>query len=52
MATCYGINVESVLNSSIYFHVVGLPPDIMHGVLKDALPYGIKLMIAYYFQNG
>ena len=53
MATCYGINVESVLNSSTYFHVVdGLHPDNMHDVLEDALPYEIKQMIAYYFQNG
>ena len=53
MATCYGINVESVFNSSTYFHVVdGLPPDIMHDVLEGALPYEIKLMFAYYFQNG
>ena len=53
MATCYGINVESVLNSSTYFHVVdGLPPDIMHDVLEGVLPYEIKLMIAHYFQNG
>ena len=52
MATCYGINVESILNSSTYFHVVdGLPPDIMHDVLEGALPYEIKLMFTYFLQN-
>lgn len=48
MATCYGINMESILNSSNYFHVVdGLPPDIMHDVLEGALPYEIKLMLSH-----
>ena len=52
MATCYGINMESILNSSTYFHVIdGLPPDIMHDVLEGALPYEIKLMLGYYLQN-
>ena len=52
MATCYGINIESILNSSTYFHVVdGLPPDIMHDVPEGALPYEIKLMLRYYLQN-
>jgi len=31
-ATTYGLNFDSVLNSSRYFHVVdGVIPDIMHG---------------------
>jgi len=32
LATTYGLNFDSVLNSSRYFHVVdGVIPDIMHG---------------------
>ena len=46
MATCYGINMESILK---YFHVAdGLPPDIMHDVLEGALSYEIKLMISHF----
>ena len=51
MGTCYGINMDSILNSSMYFHVAdGLPPDIMHDVLEGALSYEIKLMISHFLQ--
>ena len=36
--TTYGVNSQSVLNRSRYFHVVdGLSPDIMHDVLEGSL---------------
>ena len=50
MATYYGINMESILNSSTHLHVDGLPPD-MHDVLEGALPYEIKVILGYYLQN-
>ena len=53
MATVYGVNRDSVLNTSQYFHVVdGLCPDIMHDVLEGALPYEVKLLLQYSIRVG
>ena len=35
LATAYGLNQDSILNSLQFFHVTeGLPPDIMHDILE------------------
>ena len=48
MAMAYGVNRDSVLNTSQYFHVIdGLCPDIMHDMLEGALPYEVKLLLQY-----
>ena len=46
-ATTYGISYNSILNSS-FFHVVdGIPPDIMHDVLEGSLQLHIKCLLKY-----
>ena len=48
MATTYGLQCDSILNSSSYFHVTtGLPPDIMHDVLEGSLQYEMKELLTY-----
>ena len=45
-ATTYGVNFESVLNESRYFHVTnGLVPDVMHDILEGCGPYEMKEML-------
>ena len=47
-ATTYGLNRDSVLNTSRYFHVTeGLVPDVMHDILEGALPLEVKELIRY-----
>ena len=47
-ATTFGLNRDSVLNTSRYFHVTeGLVPDVMHDVLEGALPLEVKELIRY-----
>ena len=47
-ATTFGINRNSVLNTSRYFHVTeGLVPDVMHDVLEGVLPLEVKELIKY-----
>ena len=42
----YGINNQSCLTQSRYFHVVGgLPPDAMHDILEGVLQYCVKLTL-------
>lgn len=39
----YGLNKNSILNQSRFFHVVGgLPADAMHDILEGVLQYEIK----------
>lgn len=39
----YGINSNSVLNKSRFYHVVGgMPPDAMHDILEGVLHYSVK----------
>lgn len=46
VATTYGLNRDSILNSLQYFHVTdGLPPDIMHDILEGTLQYEVKEML-------
>ena len=46
IATTYGLNRDSILNTLSYFHVTeGLPPDIMHDVLEGVLQYEVKEML-------
>lgn len=46
LATTYGLNRDSILNSLQFFHVTeGLPPDIMHDILEGALQYEMKEML-------
>lgn len=48
MATTYGLQFDSILNSSSYFHVTtGLPPDIMHDVLEGSLQHEVKELLNY-----
>ena len=51
-ATTYGVNSQSVLNRSRYFHVVdGLSPDIMHDVLEGTLQLSLKQLLIYLTQE-
>ena len=52
-ATTYGINFDSLLNSSRYFHVTdGLVMDIMHDVLEGALQYEVKELLKYLIDSN
>ena len=52
MATTYGLQCDSILNSSSYFHVTtGLPPDIMHDILEGSLQYEVKNLLCYLIQE-
>ena len=47
-ATTFGLNWDSILNTSRYFHVTeGLVPDVMHDILEGALPLVVKELIRY-----
>ncbi len=50
----YGINSNSVLNKSRFFHVIGgMPPDAMHDVLEGVLHYSVKETLkALMFEKG
>ena len=53
IATTYGVAKDSVLNQSIYFHVVdGLCPDIMHDILEGSLQYTLKELLKCFFEQG
>ena len=44
----YGINVRSILNKSLYFHVIeGLRRDAMHDVLEGLLQYEVNELLKY-----
>ena len=48
MAATYGLECDSILNSSRFFHVTeGLSPDIMHDIPEGALQYETKELIKY-----
>ena len=45
-STTYGVNFNSILNESQYFHVTqGMVPDVMHDVLEGIAPYEVKEML-------
>ena len=45
-STTYGINCDSIVNKSRYFHVTeGLVPDVMHDVLEGALELEVKQLL-------
>ena len=46
-AVTYGVQFDSVLNSSKYFHVDGLVPDIMHDI-PEGLQLHIKWLLHYF----
>ena len=49
----YGINFDSILNSSHFFHVTeGMVPDIMHDVLEGVAPYEVKEMLKHMISSG
>ena len=53
ISTTYGINFDSLLNSTRYFHVTdGLVMDIMHDVLEGALQYEVKELLKYLIDNN
>ncbi len=52
-ATTYGINRDSILNTSRFFHVTeGLVPDIMHDCQEGCIPYEVKELLKYFMQCG
>ena len=53
IATTYGIQSNSILNSSRYFHVTeGLVMDIMHDILEGTLEYEMKELMKYLCSSG
>ena len=52
-STTYGLNEDSILNDSLYFHITeGLVPDIMHDCLEGCVPYETKEMLKHLFQSS
>ena len=52
-STTYGLQCDSPLNKSKYFHVANsLVPDIIHDVLEGSLAYEIKELIRYAHSKG
>ena len=48
MATTYGLNRDSILNSLQFFHITeGLLPDVMHDILEGVLPLAIKHVLKH-----
>ena len=48
LSVAYGIQRDSILNTSKYFHVTDdLSPDIMHDVLEGCLQYETKELLKY-----
>ena len=44
----YGLQRDSILNSSHYFHVTeGLPMDIRHDILEGSLQYEVKELLKH-----
>ena len=53
IATTYGVAKDSILNTSVYFHIIdGLCPDIMHDILEGSLQYNLKELLKSLFQRG
>lgn len=51
IATTYGIDCDSFLNTSCFFHVTeGLAPDIMHDTLEGCLEYEAKELLEHFTQ--
>ena len=51
-STTYGIHCNSILNQSLYFHVVeGLVPDVMHDVLEGALELETKQLLKHFISK-
>lgn len=51
-AKTYGLNRDSILNSSRYFHVVdGLAPDIMHNILEGSLQFEVQELLKHCIQT-
>ena len=52
MASTYGVKRASILNQSLFFHVVdGLDLDVMHDQLEGVLPLEIKLLLKKYIKE-
>ena len=48
----YGLQRDSILNTSKYFHVVeGLVPDVMHDVLEGCAQYEMKELLKYFISK-
>ena len=48
VATTYGVQRDSILNTSRFFHVTeGLPMDAMHDLLEGVLQYETKELIKH-----
>ena len=44
VAITYGLTHDSILNSSLFFHMTnGLPPDCMYDILEGCLQYEVKI---------
>ena len=52
IAKTYGLDRDSILNSSRYFHVVdGLAPDIMYDILEGSLQFEVKELLKHCIQT-
>ena len=48
ITTTYGLQNDSILNSSKFFHVIdGLIPDVMHDILEGSLQYEVKELLKH-----
>uniref|UniRef100_A0A1X7U9I7 Uncharacterized protein n=1 Tax=Amphimedon queenslandica TaxID=400682 RepID=A0A1X7U9I7_AMPQE len=53
ISSTYGINEDSILHQSLYFHVSeGVTPDIMHNVLEGCLQYEMKEIVQHQSKNA
>jgi hypothetical protein len=51
-STNFGINHDSILNTSRYFHVTeGLVPDAVHDLLEGILPLEMKQLIKVFIEK-
>ena len=52
MTTTYGLQRNSILNSSKYFHIIdGLAPDVMHDILEGSLQYEVKELLKHFIRT-
>jgi len=50
--TTYGLQRDSILNSSKFFHIVDrLVPDVMHDILEGSLQYEVKELLKHFIHT-
>ena len=51
-ATTYGVQRDSIFNTSRFFHITeGLPMDAMHDLLEGVLQYETKELLKYFISE-